>query len=55
MLQVLLIVWSPRNVPSATTSRNHRAIAATVVARPIPTSRAPEPPRGGYKKDKKRE
>lgn len=30
-------VWFPNNVPSATTSRNHRVIALTVVINPIAT------------------
>jgi len=30
-------VWLPNNVPSATTSRNHKIIALTVVMNPIAT------------------
>lgn len=34
-------VWLPIRVPSATTSRNHRIMALTVVMNPMATSRPP--------------
>lgn len=39
-------VWSPRNVPSVTTSLNHSVIQATVVINPRNTTIIPEPPSG---------